>query len=133
PSQTWRIFLQNHLRTMVSIDFFTVPTIHFQVLYVFLVLAHDRRRVVHFNVTSLPRPSGRRSSCGKHFRSITRRNICFVTGTGSLEQSSASKLPVWEWRKCYQRRDHHGSELTWNVSSARFVVSASITLCQLTG
>ena len=39
---------------MVSIDFFTVPTIRFQVLYVFLVLAHDRRRIVHFNVTAHP-------------------------------------------------------------------------------
>jgi len=38
----------------VSVDFFTVPTIRFQVLYVFLVLAHDRRRVVHFNVTAHP-------------------------------------------------------------------------------
>jgi transposase InsO family protein len=36
----------------VSVDFFTVPTVRFQVLYVFLVLAHDRRRVVHFNVTA---------------------------------------------------------------------------------
>ena len=39
---------------MVSIDFFTVPTIRFQVLYVFLVLAHDRRRILHFNVTAHP-------------------------------------------------------------------------------
>jgi hypothetical protein len=39
---------------MVSIDFFTVPTIRFQVLHVFLVLAHDRRRIVHFNVTAHP-------------------------------------------------------------------------------
>src|SRR6478735_8944359 len=39
---------------MVSVDFFTVPTISFQVLYVFLVLAHDRRRIVHFNVTAHP-------------------------------------------------------------------------------
>jgi putative transposase len=38
----------------LSIDFFTVPTIRFQVLYVFLVLAHDRRRIVHFNVTAHP-------------------------------------------------------------------------------
>jgi transposase InsO family protein len=38
----------------VSVDFFTVPTIRFQVLYVFLVLAHERRRVVHFNVTAHP-------------------------------------------------------------------------------
>src|SRR3954466_9785714 len=54
PSQNWRTFLDNHLKTMVSIDLFTVPTIRFQVLYVFLVLAHDRRRIVHFNVTAHP-------------------------------------------------------------------------------
>ena len=39
PSQTWRTFLENHFQTMVSVNFFTVPTIRFQVLYVFLVLA----------------------------------------------------------------------------------------------
>jgi len=54
PSQTWRTFLENHLKTMVSVDFFTVPTIRFQVLYVFLVLAHDRRRILHFGVTAHP-------------------------------------------------------------------------------
>src|SRR6202521_2962097 len=54
PSQTWRTFLNNHLQQLVSIDFFTVPTIRFQVLYVFLVLAHDRRRILHFNVTAHP-------------------------------------------------------------------------------
>ena len=53
-SQTWRTFLENHVKTMVSVDFFTVPTISFRVLYVFLVLAHDRRRIVHFNVTAHP-------------------------------------------------------------------------------
>src|SRR6516225_2531726 len=50
PSQTWHTFLENHLSQIVSVDFFTVPTIRFQVLYVFLVLAHDRRRIVHCNV-----------------------------------------------------------------------------------
>jgi putative transposase len=54
PSQTWHTFLQNHVSQLVSIDFFTVPTIRFQILYVFLVLAHDRRRVIHFNVTQHP-------------------------------------------------------------------------------
>jgi len=54
PSQTWRTFLENHVAQLVSVDFFTVPTIHFHVLYVFLVLAHDRRRILHFNVTSHP-------------------------------------------------------------------------------
>jgi len=54
PSQTWRTFLENHVQQLVSIDFFTVPTLRFQVLYVFLVLAHDRRRILHFNVTAHP-------------------------------------------------------------------------------
>jgi putative transposase len=54
PSQTWRTFLENHLTELVSVDFFTVPTIRFQVLYVFLVLAHDRRRIVHVDVAAHP-------------------------------------------------------------------------------
>src|SRR5256712_12049634 len=54
PSQTWRTFLQNHISQLGSIDFFTVHTIWFEVLFVFVVLAHDRRRVLHFNVTSHP-------------------------------------------------------------------------------
>jgi putative transposase len=54
PSQTWRTFLDNHLRTLVSVDFFTVPTVMFKVLFVFVVLAHERRRVVHINVTDAP-------------------------------------------------------------------------------
>lgn len=51
PSQTWRTFLANHVRDLVSIDFFTVPTAGWRVLFVLVVLAHHRRRVVHFNVT----------------------------------------------------------------------------------
>ena len=54
PSQTWRTFLENHAEQLVSIDFFTVPTIRFQIPYVFLVLAHDRRRILHFNVIAHP-------------------------------------------------------------------------------
>ena len=54
PSQTWRTFLENHVKSMVSVDFFTVPTIRFEILYVFLVLAHDRRRILHFGVTAHP-------------------------------------------------------------------------------
>ena len=46
--------LENHVKTLVSVDFFTVPTIRFQVLYVFLVLAHERRLIVHFGVTAHP-------------------------------------------------------------------------------
>src|SRR5438128_7391116 len=54
PSQTWRTFLTNHVRDLVSIDFFTVPTAQLRVLFVLVVLAHQRRRVLHFNVTEHP-------------------------------------------------------------------------------
>jgi transposase InsO family protein len=54
PSQNWKAFLGNHLSGTVSVDFFTVPTLTFQVLYVFIVLSHQRRRVLHFNVAESP-------------------------------------------------------------------------------
>ena len=53
-SQTWRAFLKNHAQQLVSVDFFVVPTLSFRLLFVFVVLEHDRRRVVHFNVTAHP-------------------------------------------------------------------------------
>src|SRR5215831_611062 len=54
PSQTWKTFLTNHIGQLVSIDFFTVSTVQLRVLFVFVVLAHERRRLVHFNVTEHP-------------------------------------------------------------------------------
>ena len=54
PSRTWRSFLENHLKDLVSVDFFVVPTATFRVLYVFVILLHHRRQIVHFNVTESP-------------------------------------------------------------------------------
>ena len=54
PSQSWQTFLANHAKDIVSIDFFTVPTANFRVLYVFLVLNNARRKIIHFNVTTNP-------------------------------------------------------------------------------
>jgi putative transposase len=54
PSQSWRTFLRNHAKDLVSVDFFVVPTITFQLLFVFVILDHDRRRPIHFAVTSNP-------------------------------------------------------------------------------
>jgi len=54
PSQSWRTFLTNHVSQLASVDFFTVPTATFRVLFVFVVLSHDRRRIVHMNVTAHP-------------------------------------------------------------------------------
>src|SRR5579864_4151376 len=112
PSQTWRTFLNNHVKNLVSVDFFTVPTIRFQVLYVFLVLAHDRRKVVHCNVTAHPTAEwtaqqlreafpfeqipryllrDRDSIFGKEFREQ-------VKGMGIKEVLSAPRSP---WQRAY--------------------------------
>src|SRR5215472_8242787 len=50
PSQTWRTFLANHMKDIVSSDFFVVPTVFFRVFFVFVILSHDRRRPVHVAV-----------------------------------------------------------------------------------
>jgi hypothetical protein len=52
PSQTWRTFLTNHAKDIVSVEFFTVPTATFRVLFVFLILSNERRKILHFNVTN---------------------------------------------------------------------------------
>jgi putative transposase len=54
PSPTWRSFLHNHMHNLVGIDMFVVATVTFRVLYALIVLSHDRRKVVHFDVTENP-------------------------------------------------------------------------------
>jgi transposase InsO family protein len=54
PSQGWRTFLSNHMAVSAACDFFTVPTLSFKLLYVVVVLSHDRRRILHLNVTRHP-------------------------------------------------------------------------------
>src|SRR5262245_23906568 len=115
PSQNWRTFLENHIKTMVSVDFFTVPTIRFQVLYVFLVLAHDRRRIVHFNVTADPTAEWTAQQLREAFpfeqtpRYLLRdRDRIFagefckdVKGMGIKEVLSAPRSP---WQRAYVER-----------------------------
>ncbi len=79
-SPTWRAFLENHLKDLVSIDFFVVPTVTFKVLFVFVVLAHARRGVVHFNVTEHP--------------------------TAEWTAQQVSEAFPWEVPACYLVRDH---------------------------
>jgi transposase InsO family protein len=53
-SPTWKAFLNNHVQDIVACDFFTVPTATCRVLFVFIMLAHERRRILHFNITKHP-------------------------------------------------------------------------------
>ncbi|PKM86947.1 MAG: integrase, partial [Firmicutes bacterium HGW-Firmicutes-12] len=52
--QSWVTFLKNHSNAIWSMDFFVVSTLCFQVLYVFLIVSHDRRSIIHYAVTAIP-------------------------------------------------------------------------------
>jgi putative transposase len=54
PSKRWLTFLRNHREAIAAIDFFTVPTLTFGFLYCFFVISHDRRNILHFNLTRNP-------------------------------------------------------------------------------
>ena len=54
PGQRWLTFLRNHRTAIAAMDFFTVPTITFGVLYCFFIIGHDRRKILSFNVTRNP-------------------------------------------------------------------------------
>jgi len=54
PAKQWKAFLSNHREAIAAMDFFTVPTLTFGVLYGFFVITHNRRRILHFNVTRRP-------------------------------------------------------------------------------
>ena len=54
PGRKWLAFLQNHREVIVAMDFFTVPTVTFRLLYCFFVIAHERRKILHCNVTRHP-------------------------------------------------------------------------------
>jgi hypothetical protein len=66
PAKQWKAFLNNHREAIVAMDFFTVPTLTFEVLYCFFVIAHNRRRILHFNVTNQLGHSGTRMA-EKHY------------------------------------------------------------------
>src|SRR5437899_3820539 len=61
PSQAWRTFLKNHAPDLIALDFFTVPTATFRVLFVLVMLSYSRRRLVHLYVTEIT--TGESTAC----------------------------------------------------------------------
>lgn len=99
PSQTWRTFLDNHVKQLVAIDFLVVQTVSFRLLFVFVVLGHHRRHAIHFNVTAHPTADGRSSRLRKRFRGTARRVIYYMIEIVFTEQHSVSELGKWESAK----------------------------------
>jgi hypothetical protein len=67
PSQTWRTFLRNHIGQIVAADFFVVPTATYRLLFVLVLLAHDRRRIRHVAVTAPPTAAWTPNNCARPF------------------------------------------------------------------
>jgi putative transposase len=115
PSQSLRTFLCNHHEELVAIDFFTVPTVSFKILYVFVVMEHSRRRVVHWNVTAHPTSRWTAQQIIEAFPFATAPKYLIRDGDGiygaavsrrieSLGISEQVTTPASPWENAYAER-----------------------------
>ncbi len=114
PSPTWRAFLTAHARELVAIDFFVVPTLTFRLLFVFVVLHHDRRELLHLNVTDHPRPSGRHASWSRPSPRTQHRGTSFGIETGSTVRTSRVASSGWGSARSASPRARPGRTPSWS-------------------
>ncbi len=128
PSQTWRTFLRNHVDCLASVDFFVVPTATFRLLFVFIVLHHERRHIVHFAVTAHPTSLWASQQIREAFPWETAPRYLIRDRDGSYGAVFRSRgFRPWESTKFSPPPDHLGRTPTRNASSERSGVNASIT------
>ncbi len=120
-SPTWMTFLRNHLPVTAACDFFTVRTATFQVPYCFLILSHDRRRIVHFNVTEHRTQSGLPS---RSWRLSLATDPCpstsSATETGSMATTFADAFATWGFGRSPRAGRHLGGTIRWRERLAPF-------------
>ena len=137
PSPTWRTFLSTHLSQCASMDFFTVPTATFRVLFVLVILSHDRRRIVHLIVTDHPTAAWTRQQIREAFPDQTAptyllrdRDGCYGPDFGRLLHSFGTEelviAPRAPWQNPYVerligtlRRECLDHVIIWNERSLR--------------
>lgn len=83
PAKTWLTFLQNHREVIVAFDFFTVPTVTFELLYCLFVIEHGRRKILHFNVPVNRRQIGYCNNYVRHSRRLDHIVTSFWIATRS--------------------------------------------------
>jgi hypothetical protein len=93
-SQTWTTFVRNHLAGTLAIDLFTVPTVTFDILYVFVVLSLERRRILHVNVTAHPYAEWAAQQIVEAFGADGKFKSSFVIVTGSSAPPSTGASPT---------------------------------------
>jgi len=108
----WKTFLRNHCGNMVSVDFLTVPTLNFKMLYVFLVLSHQRRRVLHFNVVESPSAVWTAQQLREAFAFTSPPQYLLRTAMAFTVWNSGTAPRLWAWRKSELHLGRPGSRLT---------------------
>ena len=93
--QRWRTFLANHREVIAAIDFFTVPTVTFRVLYVFFVFHHARRELLHFRVTGRPTAAWITQQLREAFPYDPAPRISSSTATPSTATRSSRRSATW--------------------------------------
>ena len=115
PSPTWRTFLDQHVRDLVSIEFFIVPTATFRVLFVFIVLAHDRRRIVHFNVTEHPTAQWTAQQIVEAFPFDTAPSYLIRDGDGIYGERVTRRIESLGIDEVVRHLRRHGKTTMWNA------------------
>jgi putative transposase len=143
PSQTWRTFLANHLRQIAAADFFVVPTATCRLLFVLVILAHERRRVVHLAVTDHPTAAWTAQQLREAFPwnevphyLIRDRDTSFrawATTATTMEICEVVTAPRSPWQNAYAerligsiRRECLDHVIVWNARGLRRVLNAYV-------
>ena len=109
----WAAFLRNQREIIAAMDFFTVPTLTFRVLYCFFVIEHGRRRILHFNVTEHPTGPWIVQQLRETFRESCQYRYAILDRDGKFRGKVAAKAPIPrhevelgpDFDYCYQRRN----------------------------
>ena len=128
PSQTWRTFLSNHAKDIIAVDFFTVPTATFRILFVLIILSHDRRRILHVNVTEHPTAAWTALTVTRGVRVGRGATIsCCVIETPFMEKRFTGRPLRWGSKRSRPHHDHLGRIHMPKGSSAPYAGNVWIT------
>jgi hypothetical protein len=112
PSSTWRSFLRNHAQGIAAIDMFVVASASFRLLYVMIILAHDRRKIMRTAVTGHPTAAWLSRQVTEAFPWDTAPRYLLRDHDASYGLASAAGSKRWALRKSSRRHDHLGRTLT---------------------
>jgi len=126
PSQPWRTFLASHVGQIMAADFFVVPTVTYRLLFVLVILAHDRRRIVHVAVTDHPTAAWTAQQLRNAFPEDHAPRY-LLHDRDTVFTDVASTIGAMQILRSSRHCDHRGRTPTSSASSARSDVSAWIT------